>query len=441
MSETINMPKLGFDMAEGTLIRWVKQVGENINKGDVLAEIETDKATVEVESPASGVVLQHIVDQGSVVPVNAPIAVVGKEGEKVDAPAGAAPQKTESKPEEKKPDEKKEEPAAKVEEKPAPQTQPSPGPVAQAEPTPQPTPEEAGGDGHVKASPLAKKIARDNKVDLSRVQGSGPGGRVVRKDVEAALSSGAAAAPAAKPAVSMPIPTVTPVSHEDETIQLTKLRQAIARRMTESKTTVPHFYVTHEYKMDAVMALRKQLNEYLPENEKLSVNDFIVKAVALTLRQFLNLNSSFAGNNQVIRHGAVNVGVAVAVENGLLTVVTRDTDQKPIRQISADLKRMVAGAREGKVKPDDIEGSTFSVSNLGMYDVENFIAILNPPEAAILAIGSAREVPVVENGEIKIGWRMKATISVDHRVSDGAEAAQFMQALAGFLENPVRMLV
>ena len=440
MAETINMPKLGFDMAEGTLIRWVKQVGENINKGDVLAEIETDKATVEVESPASGVVLQHMVDQGAVVPVNAPIAVVGNEGEKVDAPA-AAPQKPESKPEEKKPDEKKEEPAAKVEEKPAPQTQPAPGPTAQAEPTPQPTPGEAGGDGHVKASPLAKKIARDNKVDLSRVQGTGPGGRVVRKDVEAALSSGATKAPAAKPAVSMPIPTVTPVSHQDETIQLTKLRQAIARRMSESKTTVPHFYVTHEYKMDAVMALRKQINEYLPENEKLSVNDFIVKAVALTLRQFANLNSSFAGNNQILRHGAVNVGVAVAVENGLLTVVTRDTDQKPIRQISTDLKRMVAGAREGKVKPDDIEGSTFSVSNLGMYDVENFIAILNPPEAAILAVGSAREVPVVDNGEIKPGWRMKATISVDHRVSDGAEAAQFMQALAAFLENPVRMLV
>ncbi|HZM23476.1 MAG TPA: dihydrolipoamide acetyltransferase family protein [Anaerolineales bacterium] len=432
MAETINMPKLGFDMAEGTLIRWVKQVGENINKGDVLAEIETDKATVEVESPASGVVLQHMVDQGAVVPVNAPIAVVGNQGEKVDAPA-AAPQKSDSKPEEKKPDEKKEEPAAKVEEQPAPRTQPAAPPVAQAEPAP--------SDGHVKASPLAKKIARDNSVDLSRVQGTGPGGRVVRKDVEAALSSGDAAKPAAKPSVSMPIPSLVPVSHEDETIQLTKLRQAIARRMTESKTTVPHFYVTHEYKMDAVMALRKQLNEYLPENEKLSVNDFIVKAVALTLRQFPNLNSSFAGNNQVLRHGAVNVGVAVAVENGLLTVVTRDTDQRPIRQIAADLKRMVAGAREGKVKPDDIEGSTFSVSNLGMYDVENFIAILNPPEAAILAVGSAREVPVVENGEIKIGWRMKGTISVDHRVSDGAEAAQFMQTLAGFLENPVRMLV
>ena len=441
MAETINMPKLGFDMAEGTLIRWVKQVGENINKGDVLAEIETDKATVEVESPASGVVLQHMVDQGSIVPVNAPIAVVGNEGEKVEAPA-EAPQKAEGKKEEKPKEEKKEEPQAeeqktgqqkadvKVEEKPAPQTQPTAASAPQAEPAP--------SDGHVKASPLAKKVARDNKVDLARVQGTGPGGRVVRKDVEAALSSGQTSKVESRP--SAPFPSAVPISHEDETIQLTKLRQAIARRMTESKTTVPHFYVAHEYKMDAVMAMRKQANEYLPDNEKLSVNDFILKAVALALRQFPNLNASFAGN-QLVRHGAVNVGVAVAVEGGLLTVVCKDTDQKPLRQISTEVKTMAGRARDGKVKPDDIEGSTFSVSNLGMYDVENFIAIVNPPEAAILAVGSAREVPVVENGEIKPGWRMKATVSVDHRVSDGAEAAQFMQALAGFLENPVRMLV
>jgi pyruvate dehydrogenase E2 component (dihydrolipoamide acetyltransferase) len=291
--------------------------------------------------------------------------------------------------------------------------------------------------GPVKASPLAKKIARDNKIDLARVQGSGPGGRVVRKDVEAAVSSGQPSAVSRQP---MPVaPTVVPAPG-DQTIPLTKLRQAIARRMVESTTTVPHFYVTHEYKMDALMEMRKQANEFLPDNEKLSVNDFIIKAVALTLRQFPNLNSSYAGAN-AIRHGAINIGVAVAVEGGLLTVVNRNTDQLPLRQISADVKRMVAGAREGKVRPDDIEGSTFSISNMGMYDVENFAAIINPPEAGIIAVGSAREVPVVENGQVKVGWRMKATISVDHRVSDGAEAAQFMQALAAFLENPVRMLV
>ncbi|MBI2759565.1 MAG: 2-oxo acid dehydrogenase subunit E2 [Chloroflexi bacterium] len=405
MAETISMPKLGFDMAEGLLVRWVRQVGETINKGDVLAEIETDKATVEVESSASGVVLQLIVDQGTVVPVNAPIAIVGKAGEVIsDQPAGIS----------KKP----------ADEKPL-RAAPTVVPVSQ-------TVVSAESDS-VKASPLAKKIARDNKVNLANVQGTGPGGRIVRKDIEAALSSNQS------PETSVQSPSAVIISHEDEAIAPTRLRQAIARRMTESKTSVPHFYVTHEYKMEAVMTLRKQVNEYLSDSEKLSVNDFVVKAVALALREFPNLNASFAGD-KVVRHGAVNVGVAVAVENGLLTVVNKNTDQQPLRQISMDLKNKVAHAREGKVRPEDIEGSTFSVSNMGMYDVENFIAILNPPEAGILAVGSAREVPVVESGALKVGWRMKATISVDHRVSDGAEGAKFMQALAKYLEEPLRLL-
>jgi len=444
MAETINMPKLGFDMAEGTLVRWVKQVGENINKGDVLAEIETDKATVEVESPASGVVLQHMVDQGTVVPVNAPIAVVGAAGEKVEAPK---PEDGKQKAEVKTAEDGKQKAEVKAEEKPAPtpsQLTAVPAQPAQAAPTPAPeqqpaatlTPAPAEATGPVKASPLAKKIAKDNNVNLANVHGTGPGGRVVRKDVEAALSQPAAAGRPSAPVAYSQIA----VTQEDQTVQTTRLRQAIGRRMTESKTTIPHFYVTHEYKMDAVMAIRKQANEYLPDNEKLSVNDFILKAVALTLRQFPNLNATIKGN-EVIQFGHVNVSVAVTVPGGLLTVVVKDTDQKPLRQISGEVKTMAGRAREGKVKPDDIDGSTFSTSNLGMYDVEEFIAIVNPPEAAILAIGSAKEVPVVEKGEIKIGWRMKATISVDHRISDGAEAAQFMQKLAEFLENPVRMLV
>ena len=413
MAETINMPKLGFDMAEGLLVRWVKQVGENINKGDVLAEIETDKATVEVESSASGVVLQLIVDQGTMVPVNAPIAVVGQAGEKVDV---AAPSKVEGQ--------------KSADEKPAPQAAPTVAPATQAS-APLTT-------GPVKASPLAKKVARDNNVNLASIQGTGPGGRVVRKDVEAALLSGQ---PSAVSRPSTPI-SAQPViiTHDDQVVQTTKLRQAIGRRLVESKTTIPHFYVTHEYKMDALMDMRKQINAYLPDNEKVSVNDFILKAVALTLRQFPNLNATIKGN-EVIQFGHVNVGVAVTVPGGLMTVVVKDTDQKMLRQISGEVKAMAGRAREGKVKPEDVDGSTFSTSNLGMYDVEEFIAIINPPEAAILAISSAREVPVVENGQVKPGWRMKATISVDHRVSDGAEAAQFMQALAGFLENPVRMLV
>ncbi len=424
MAETISMPKLGFDMAEGLLVRWVKQVGETINKGDVLAEIETDKATVEVESSASGVVLQLIAEQGSMVPVNAPIAVVGAEGEKVDV-AAAAPSKVEG-------DALSLSKGPKSEEKPAPPTQPTAASVTQAS--------ASADDGLVKASPLARKIARDKNINLAQLQGSGPNGRIVRKDVEAALSSGATFD--VRP--STPVTPITnyqlPISTEDKVIPTTKLRQAIGRRLVESKQTIPHFYVTHEYKMEALMEMRKQANAYLPDNEKLSVNDFILKAVALSLRQFPNLNATIKGN-EVIQFGHVNVGVAVTVPGGLMTVVVKDTDQKALRQISTEVKTMAGRAREGKVKPEDVDGSTFSTSNLGMYDVEDFIAIVNPPEAAILAISSAREVPVVENGTVKAGWRMKVTISVDHRVSDGAEAAQFMQALAGFLENPVRMLV
>ena len=420
MAETINMPKLGFDMAEGLLVRWVKQVGETINKGDVLAEIETDKATVEVESSASGVVLSHIVDQGSIVPVNAPIAVVGAEGEKVDAPA-AAPSKVEGQKSEEKPAAP---PSGTV------QSAPTPAPVAQTS-----TPAESGP---VKASPLARKVAKDNGINLATVQGTGPGGRVTRKDVEAALAGGTTAS-SARP--STPVSTTqVVVSTEDKVIATTKLRQAIGRRLVESKQTIPHFYVTHEYKMEAVMEMRKQINAYLGDNEKVSVNDFIIKATALALRQFPNLNATIKGN-EIIQFGHVNVSVAVTVPGGLMTVVVKDADVKSLRQISGEIKAMAGRAREGKVKPEDVDGSTFSTSNLGMYDVEEFIAIVNPPEAAILAIGSAKETPVVEGGQIKIGSRMKATISVDHRVSDGAEAAQFMQKLAEFLENPVRMLV
>jgi pyruvate dehydrogenase E2 component (dihydrolipoamide acetyltransferase) len=414
MAETINMPKLGFDMAEGLLVRWVKQVGETINKGDVLAEIETDKATVEVESSASGVVLQLIVDQGTMVPVNAPIAVVGQAGEKVEVKTEYSGSKTK-----------------------AVQTSPTVDSVPQAISSAE-APSTVNGPS-VKASPLAKKIARDQKVDLSNVKGTGPGGRIVRRDIEAALASG-------QPSVSskqsaQPLTNYqSPIPVEDKVVPTSKLRQAIGRRLVESKQTIPHFYVTHEYRMEALLDMRKQVNEYLGENEKVSVNDFIIKAVALTLRQFPNLNATIRGN-EVIQFGHVNVSVAVTVPGGLMTVVVRDADQKSLRQISAEIKSMAARAREGKVKPEDVDGSTFSTSNLGMYDVEEFIAIVNPPEAAILAIGSAKEVPAVESGQVKIGSRMKATISVDHRVSDGAEAAQFMQALAGFLETPVRMLV
>jgi pyruvate dehydrogenase E2 component (dihydrolipoamide acetyltransferase) len=226
----------------------------------------------------------------------------------------------------------------------------------------------------------------------------------------------------------------------DQLVKTTKLRQAIGRRLVESKQNLPHFYLSHEFNVDSLMSIRSQLNGYVPDGVKLSVNDFVIRATALALRRFPNLNASLNGT-EIIRHGHIHIGVAVTVEGGLLTVVCQDADQKTISQISAEIKTMASRARDGKVKPEDVEGSTFSTSNLGMYDVENFSAIINPPEAAILALGSAREVPVVDGGQLKVGWRMKATISVDHRISDGAEAAQFMQALAEFLENPARLLI
>jgi pyruvate dehydrogenase E2 component (dihydrolipoamide acetyltransferase) len=424
MAETITMPKLGFDMQEGTLVRWVKSEGETINKGDVLAEIETDKATVEVESSASGIIRRLLVDQGAVVPIGAAIAVVGTKDEKIEIPSAEKGVDTNS---------ASISVRSEVKSTSSAPLQPIRESVIQASPILAGSPDSSIIKA-IKASPLAKKMARESNIDLTRINGSGPGGRVVRKDIETALTKSSTSMTAVQ--MSGPV-----ISHDDELVTPTKLRQAISRRMTESKTTAPHFYVSHEYKMDAVLELRQQINEFLPENEKISVNDFIVKAAALTLREFPNLNASYTGD-KILRHGAVNVGVAVAVDNGLLTVVSKDTDQKPLLQISINLKRMAAGAREGKVKPDDIEGSTFSISNLGMFDVENFIAILNPPEAAILAVGSARNVPVVDkDGEIKVGSRMKATISVDHRVSDGAEAARFMQALAKYLEEPLRLLI
>ena len=429
MAETINMPKLGFDMAEGTLVRWVKKVGEVVNKGEVLAEIETDKATVEVESSASGVVRKLLVDEGAVVPVNSAIAVVGTADEVISEEAGGKAEgaggmdqtsRVKSQPESiADPSTGSRVPAASMQ---AGQRQKH-VPVVEAVAPLVASP--------VKASPLAKKIARAEKVDFTKIQGTGPGGRIVRRDVEAAVGL---------TGTSTLIRPIVFASRADETVSLTKLRQAIARRMAESKTSIPHFYVTHEYKVDSLLEMRRQLNNMQAENEKVSVNDFIVKAVALTLRQFPNLNASL-NSNSVLRHGSINIGIAVSVEGGLLTIVCREADQKPLRQISAEVKAMAARVREGKVKPDDIEGSTFSISNMGMYDVENFTAIINPPEVAILAIGSAREVPVVEKGAVKAGWRMEATISVDHRVSDGVEAAKFMQALAMYLEEPLRLMM
>jgi pyruvate dehydrogenase E2 component (dihydrolipoamide acetyltransferase) len=441
MPDTVTMPKLGFDMAEGTLVRWVKVEGESVVKGNVLAEIETDKATVEVESNFSGVVLRHLVEQGSIVPVGTAIAIIGQPGETLDAtPAPVQPGGA------KKP----------------PATTPTTNEIqADKETQEQLADIEPSADRRIKASPLARKVAEEMGINLRQVKGSGTGGRIVRKDVESAeiqvppsavkpeeksvapvslsISEPAKKTPE-KPAVLLSVWSTTGAAVEDQMVAVDRLRAAIGRRLVEAKQQVPHFYITHEYDMEAVLKLRSDLNGLLPDEQKLTVNDFLVKAVALALRQFPNINASLESTT-IRRHGRVNVGVAVAVPGGLLTVVCKDADQKPLRVISSEVKEMVARARAGKVRPEDIEGSTFSISNLGMFDVEHFVAIINPPETAILAIGSARQVPVVINGEIKVGTRMLATISADHRVTDGAEAAQFLQALETYIEKPMYLVL
>jgi pyruvate dehydrogenase E2 component (dihydrolipoamide acetyltransferase) len=410
MAEIVNMPKLGFDMAEGLLVRWAVQEGQTVEKGALLAEIETDKATIEVESPHGGIVLKHLVPEQTLVPIYAPIAVVGAAGEDIsDLAAGSASAEGGRAPQVAAPPQ---------------ESAPAPAPVQSA-------PDGARLPDGVRASPLARNIAKAEGVNLAKVNGSGPQGRIVRKDVEAYLSAPKAGLGAA--------PAFASADREDTAVKLTKLRQAIGRRMTESKQWFPHFYVTYDYNLDALMAIREQVNAAL-DGVKLSINDFIIKAAALTLREFPNLNASL-GDGEVIRHGRINIGVAVAVEGGLLTVVAHDADAKTLSQISAEVKAKAERVRAGKVQPDDVSGSTFTTSNLGMFGVDDFTAIINPPEAAILALGAAKQAPVVKDGALAIGWRMKATISVDHRVSDGAEAAAFMRALAKYLEEPVRMMV
>jgi pyruvate dehydrogenase E2 component (dihydrolipoamide acetyltransferase) len=428
MAQIISMPKLGFDMAEGTLVRWVVNEGEKITKGAVLAEIETDKATVEVESTYSGVLLRQLVPQGTVVPINDPIAVIGEPGEDFNIddllgkPAGGEKPTTAGKP-------------VEVETIQQASAAFSPAPVSEST---------TGMPGNLHASPLARSMAAELGIDLRLVRGSGPGGRITKKDIESYRSKAPEPVIAITPRV-VPIPAAAVSKEfirETRSLPLPKLRAAIGRRMTESMQLAPHFYVTHDFDVGGLVDRRKEINALLSEDDKLSVNDFVVRAVALTLLEFPNLNASLdLKNNGLIYHGEINIGVAVAVENGLLTVVNRNTDQKTVHQISSELKTAVNRAREGKVRQEDIEGSTFTVSNMGMYDVDQFTAIINPPEAAILAVGSARQVPVVVNGEIRIGTRMKATLSVDHRISDGAEGARFLQALAKYIEEPLRLLI
>ncbi len=415
MAEFIVMPKLGFDMREGVLNQWLKSVGDTVSRGEVIAEIESDKATLDLEAQSAGVLLRLLEKDGAVVPVGAQMAIVGDEGEDISGMLAASTPGVE---------------AESVEQEMVPEAAPA---AVTAGASPTASSEFPGG---VKATPVARRLAAEQGVDLAEISSS-QNGRIRKADVEAFVAAqDQAPPPAPAPQAAAEIPAGDGV----EAVETSRLRQAIGRRMAESKTTVPHFYVTTEVDMAPALALRKEINGTLSEDEKVTVNDLIVKAAALTLRDFPNLNASYGGD-KLLRHKEINIGTAVAVEGGLLTVVQRNTDISTLSKVAADNKAAIGRAREGRVKPDDVQGATFTISNLGAFDVDHFIAIINPPDAAILAVGSAKQVPVVVDGELRVGTRMKITISADHRVTDGAEAARFLQVLKRLLEKPLRLLL
>ena len=435
------MPKLSEQMETGKIIKWLKQEGERVQSGDILAEVETDKADVEMEAFGSGVLRKVLIAAGGQVPVGTLIGVIAEPDDDITAvvseagggaPVAAAPAAAPAAPADRPaavpPQPRGEDHAART---PA----PAAGPTAPARPAavgtaaaapPAPPPEEAG---RVKASPLARKIAAQSGVDLRLVQGSGPGGRVVRRDVEA-VSTGAAR-PAAVAAVA--------AGEEFEDRPLSQMRAAIARRMPLSKAPVPHFYVSSEVAMDRGWALREELNG-LEGQPKISVNDLVVRACALALRQHPGVNASFQGEAIRVFHRA-HIGIAVALEDGLITPVLRDADAKSLAQIATEARDLAERARQRKLRATEMSGATFSISNLGMFDVTDFSAIINPPEGAILAVGTVRRIPVVTDTGVGVGRRMVLTLSCDHRVMDGAMGARFLQDVKQLIEEPLRLLV
>jgi pyruvate dehydrogenase E2 component (dihydrolipoamide acetyltransferase) len=456
MPNIIEMPKLSDTMTVGTLVKWLKKEGDAVKSGDMLAEVETDKATMELESFFDGTLLKIFAPDGSQVALGAPLCAIGKPGEKVDAPAGkpAAPTSADEPPAQAKEksgastaakNEVAAQPAAAATGDKKQETGDRGQGTEQSVSRPQ-SPEPASG--RLKISPLAKKLADEKGIDPSRVQGSGPGGRIVRADVLAAEKSGSAKAGASAPRPSPSTLLNRGPIQEEKTVQVSNMRGAIARRLVESKTQLPHFYVEIEVDAGPLLALREQLNTGLEkEGVKLSVNDFILKGSAEALRRVPQVNGSWevpstgSGQAQIRYFGAAHVSFAVALEDGLITPVIRDTHLKSIFQISTEAKALGKLAKDRKLKPDQFTGGTFCVSNLGMMGVPKFSAIINPPNAAILAVGTTVKKPVVKNDQIVIGQTMTLTLSCDHRVVDGAVGAQYLGALKTLLESPALLLV
>ena len=424
MAIVINMPRLSDTMTEGVVAKWHKQIGDSVNEGDLLAEIETDKATMEFEAfpGQEGKLLYVGTGEGESAPVDTVLAILGEDGEDIESlKGGESPVVEEETPVAEMPAPSAPEPLVET-----------PAPVAASTPAAAPVAIET--DGSIKASPLARKLAADKGVDLSMVKGSGDHGRIVKRDIDSfnpAIHTSPQPGVASAPSVPAGVEsfTDTPVS---------QMRKVIASRLSESKNTAPHFYVTMDIDMDNAIAARKAMNA--GGEVKISFNDLVVKACALALKKHPVINSSWMGDFIRSNHH-VHIGVAVAIEDGLLVPVLRHADQMPLAAISASVKDLAGKAKDKKLQPADWEGNTFTISNLGMFGVEQFTAIVNPPDAGILAVGGIKQVPVVKDGQVVPGNVMKVTLSLDHRAADGASGAAFLQTVKGFLENPVTMLV
>jgi len=478
MAKPINMPKLSDEMTEGKIVEWLKNEGDEVKAGDVIAQVETEKATLDVEAFESGVLIGLVTKAGESAPVGQPIAWIGARGEKVPAAESApaappsaakAPAPPAPQPAAKAPAQPAPQPAAKA---PAPPAQ-QPAPQAAARPQPAPPPaarprEEAAARGaraapatavarttptagRIPASPAARKRARERGIDLGEVDGSGPRGRIVLTDLERAPSGAAARAAETRAPAPSPAPGAAPAERRkralppraelrDETLPLSPMRKAIARNLAASKPGAPHFYLETSADMRRLVALREQLEEL--EQGPVSLNDLVVKAVAEALSRHPEVNAAW-GADAIVRRGSVDVGIAVALDDGLVTPVVREADRKSVLEIAAEIRELAGRAREKRLRPEEYQGASFTISNLGMFGVEAFYAVINPPEAAILAVGAVRKVPWVDDatGQLVAMERVRLGLSCDHRVIDGATGARFVQTLKAILESPVRLVV
>jgi pyruvate dehydrogenase E2 component (dihydrolipoamide acetyltransferase) len=428
MATNILMPALSPTMTEGTLARWLKKEGEQVKAGDIIAEIETDKATMEVEAVDEGILGKILVPGGTAaVKVNDVIAVLVEPGESADAAPAAKP--------------------ASAAAAPKPSAAPAAAPVAAPVAVPAPNGHAASAGDRIAVSPLAKRMASQAGLDLSRVAGSGPNGRIVKADVVAGLAKGPApqAAAAPVPAARMPAaPVNTAALGAHSAVPHSTMRKVIARRLSESKQNVPHFYVSMDIELDALLALRGQLNAASPKDGagafKLSVNDMIIKAAAVALRRLPKVNASWT-EDATLLYDDVDISVAVSIPDGLITPIVRKADQKGLVAISSEMKDLAARAKAGKLKPEEFQGGGFSISNMGMYGVRDFAAIINPPQAGILAVSAGEQRPVVKGGQLAVATVMTCTLSVDHRIVDGALAAEWIAEFKRIVENPLSLML